>query len=145
MGGSSSALLQKVSSSLENGQKVDSKALKELFDRYDKNKNGVLEGAEVENFLNDLYEFVYARVTPKVANTVQYTHVAYQVAPSSFHQQGCKGVQYRAQHLVPNECTVLTVPPDSQEGVTAFKTNLMNDLDPNKDCLLYTSPSPRDA
>lgn len=44
MGNSSSSVLEKVANSLEKGQQIDEKALKSLFDKYDKNKNEVLEG-----------------------------------------------------------------------------------------------------
>jgi len=135
MGNSSSEVLGKFSGSLEKGETLDPKVLKQLFDKYDKNKNGVLEGKEVTEFLDDLYEFVYAKITPKQTKTVKYVHQSYQLAPEH-HQQGCYGMNYAPQHMIPGVCTVTFVTKESREGQKEFKDNLMKDLDPNKDSKL---------
>ena len=87
MGSSSSSLLQTFTESLQKGEKVDGNVLSELFGKYDKNKNGVLEGQEVDAFLDDLYEFVYAKVTPAQTKQVPYKHVSYSAVPIQ-HQPG---------------------------------------------------------
>jgi len=70
MGNESSKYLDKIVDELSKDQTIDANVLQELFTKFDTNKSGYLEGNEIDNFLDSLFDYVFDKNHPKETNVV---------------------------------------------------------------------------
>jgi Ca2+-binding EF-hand superfamily protein len=64
MGSKESKFLNEAVKDIEKDRPIDAADMKKVFDSFDTNKSGSLEGKEVEKFLGFLFDYVFAKNNP---------------------------------------------------------------------------------
>lgn len=125
MGAKQSKTLDAILHDIEADRQVDLHDMKKVFDSFDTNKSGFLERAEVDHFMEFLFDYVYSQNKPEEVMDMHFRNPLMKLAPMKMHMsRGVKPSAIEKSHFKKEVLALLDVDKDGRLSWEEFSTGV---------------------